>query len=73
MRKPWQFRAGLKVRHRNSPPSSRAETIQSVYWTPRGEIIYLSRGLGRIGPFYSKGYELVKEVQKHGPHAASNS
>ena len=73
MRKPWQFRAGLKVRHRNSPPSSRVETIQSVYWTPRGEIIYLSRGLGRIGPFYSKDYELVKEVQKHGPHAASNS
>ena len=73
MRKPGQFRAGLKVRHRNSPPSSRAETIQSVYWTPRGEIIYLSRGLGRVGPFYSKDYELVKEVQKHGPHAASNS
>ena len=73
MRKPGQFRAGLKVRHRNSPRSSRAETIQSVYWTPRGEIIYLSRGLGRVGPFYSKDYELVKEVQKHGPHAASNS
>lgn len=72
MRKPGQFRAGLKVRHRNSPPSSRAETIQSVYWTPRGEIIYLSRGLGRVGPFYSKDYELVKGVQ-HGPHAASNS
>lgn len=65
MRKPRQFRAGLKVRHRNSPPSSRAETIQSVYWTPRGEIIYLSRGLGRIGPFYSRDYELVKGV-KHG-------
>lgn len=65
MRKPGQFRAGLKVRHRNSPPSSRAETIQSVYWTPRGEIIYLSRGLGRVGPFYSKDYELVKGV-KHG-------
>lgn len=65
MRKPGQFRAGLKVRHRDSPRSSRAETIQSVYWTPRGEIIYLSRGLGRIGPFYSKDYELVKEV-KHG-------
>ena len=72
MRKPGQFRAGHKVRHRNSP-HSRVETIQSVYWTPRGEIIYLSRGLGRVGPFYSKGYELVKEVQKHGPHAASNS
>lgn len=65
MRKPGQFRAGLKVRHRNSPPSSRAETIQSVYWTPRGEIIYLSRGLGRVGPFYSRDYELVKGV-KHG-------
>lgn len=65
MRKPGQFRAGLKVRHRNSPPSSRAETIQSVYWTPRGEIIYLSRGLGRVGPFYSRNYELVKGV-KHG-------
>ena len=63
MRKPGQFRAGLKVRHRNSPPSSRAETIQSVYWTPRGEIIYLSRGLGRVGPFYSKDYELVKGVK----------
>ena len=60
MRKPGQFRAGLKVRHRDSPPSSRAETIQSVYWTPRGEIIYLSRGLGRVGPFYSRDYELVK-------------
>lgn len=65
MRKPGQFRAGLKVRHRDSPPSSRAETIHSVYWTPRGEIIYLSRGLGRIGPFYSRDYELVKGV-KHG-------
>ena len=65
MRKPGQFRAGHKVRHRNSPSSSRAETIQSVFWTPRGEIIYLSRGLGRIGPFYSKDYERVKEV-KHG-------
>ena len=65
MRKPGQFRAGLKVRHRDSPRSSRAKTIESVYWTPRGEIIYLSRGLGRIGPFYSKDYELVKEVQ-HG-------
>lgn len=65
MRKPGQFRAGLKVRHRDSPPSSRAETIQSVYWTPRGEIIYLSRGLGRVGPFYSRDYELVKGV-KHG-------
>ena len=65
MRKPGQFRAGLKVRHRNSPPSSRAETIQSVYWTPRGEIIYLSRGLGRVGPFYSRDYKLVKGV-KHG-------
>ena len=65
MRKPGQFRAGLKVRHRNSPPSSRAETIQSVFWTPRGEIIYLSRGLGRVGPFYSRDYELVKGV-KHG-------
>ena len=64
MRKPGQFRAGLKVRHRNSPPSSRAETIQSVYWTPRGEVIYLSRGLGRVGPFYSKDYELVKGVQR---------
>ena len=63
MRKPGQFRAGLKVRHRDSPPSSRAETIQSVYWTPRGEIIYLSRGLGRIGPFYSRDYELVKGVK----------
>ncbi len=63
MRKPGQFRAGLKVRHRNSPPSSRAETIQSVYWTPRGEIIYLSRGLGRVGPFYSRDYELVKGVK----------
>ena len=73
MRKPGQFRAGLKVRHRNSPRSSRAETIQSVYWTPRGEIIYLSRGLGRVGPFYSRDYELVKVVQKHGLHAASNS
>lgn len=65
MRKPGQFRAGLKVRHRNSPPSSRAETIQSVYWTPRGEIIYLSRGLGRVGPFYSRDYEQVLGV-KHG-------
>ena len=65
MRKPGQFRAGHKVRHRDSPPSSRAETIQSVYWTPRGEIIYLSRGLGRVGPFYSKDYELVKEAMKH--------
>ena len=65
MRKPGQFRAGLKVRHRDSPPSSRAETIQSVYWTPRGEIIYLSRGLGRVGPFYSKDYERVEGV-KHG-------
>ena len=65
MRKPGQFRAGLKVRHRDSPPSSRAETIQSVFWTPRGEIIYLSRGLGRVGPFYSRDYELVKGV-KHG-------
>ena len=60
MRKPGQFRAGHKVRLRNSPPSSRAETIQSVFWTPRGEIIYLSRGLGRIGPFYSKDYERVR-------------
>ena len=60
MRKPGQFRAGLKVRHRDSPPSSRAETIESVYWTPRGEIIYLCRGLGRIGPFYSKDYERVQ-------------
>ncbi len=59
MRKPGQFRAGLKVRHRDSP-RSRVETIQSVYWTPRGEIIYLSRGLGRVGPFYSRGYELVR-------------
>ena len=65
MRKPGQFRAGHKVRHRDSPPSSRAETIQSVFWTPRVEIIYLSRGLGRVGPFYSKDYELVKGV-KHG-------
>ena len=65
MRKPGQFRAGLKVRHRGSPRSSRAETIQSVYWTPRGEIIYLSRGLGRVGPFYSRDYMLVKGV-KHG-------
>lgn len=64
MRKPGQFRAGLKVRHRDSP-RSRVETIQSVYWTPRGEIIYLSRGLGRVGPFYSRNYELVKGV-KHG-------
>ena len=64
MRKPGQFRAGLKVRHRNSPPSSRAETIQSVYWTPRGEIIYLSRGLVRVGPFYSRDYELVKGVKR---------
>ena len=63
MRKPGQFRAGLKVRHRDSPPSSRAETIQSVFWTPRGEIIYLSRGLGRVGPFYSRDYELVKGVK----------
>ena len=59
MRKPGQFRAGLKVRYRDSPRSSRAETIQSVYWTPRGEIIYLSRGLGRVGPFYSRNYELA--------------
>ena len=65
MRKPGQFRAGLKVRRRDSPRSARAETIQSVYWTPRGEIIYLSRGLGRVGPFYSRGYELVKGM-KHG-------
>ena len=65
MRKPGQFRAGHKVRHRNSPPSARAETIQSVYWTPRGESISLSRGLGRVGPFYSRDYELVKGV-KHG-------
>ena len=65
MRKPGQFRAGHKVRLRNSP-HARVETIQSVFWTPRGEIIYLSRGLGRVGPFYSKDYELVKEVQKHG-------
>ena len=64
MRKPGQFRAGLKVRHRSSP-HSRVETIQSVFWTPRGEIIYLSRGLGRVGPFYSKDYERVKEVN-HG-------
>lgn len=64
MRKPRQFRAGLKVRHRDSP-RSRVETIQSVYWTPRGEIIYLSRGLGRIGPFYSRDYEQVLGV-KHG-------
>lgn len=64
MRKPRQFRAGHKVRHRDSP-RSRVETIQSVYWTPRGEIIYLSRGLGRVGPFYSSNYELVKGV-KHG-------
>ena len=63
MRKPGQFRAGHKVRHRNSP-HARVETIQSVFWTPRGEIIYLCRGLGRIGPFYSKDYELVKEVQR---------
>ena len=59
MRKPGQFRAGLKVRHRDSP-RSRVETIQSVYWTPRGEIIYLSRGLWRVGPFYSRAYELVR-------------
>ena len=58
MQKPGQFRAGLKVRHRDSP-RSRVETIQSVYWTPRGEIIYLSRGLGRVGPFYSRNYELA--------------
>lgn len=64
MRKPGQFRAGHKVRHRDSP-RSRVETIQSVYWTPRGEIIYLSRGLGRVGPFYSRDYELGKGV-KHG-------
>ena len=64
MRKPGQFRAGHKVRHRNSPPSSRAEPIQSVYWTPRGELIYLSRGLGWVGPVDSKDYELVKEVQR---------
>lgn len=64
MRKPGQFRAGAKVRHRYSP-RSRIETIQSVYWTPRGEIIYLSRGLGRVGPFYSRDYELVMGV-KHG-------
>ena len=64
MRKPGQFRAVHKVRHRDSP-RSRVETIQSVYWTPRGEIIYLSRGLGRVGPFYSRNYELVKGV-KHG-------
>ena len=64
MRKPGQFRAGLKVRHRDLP-RSRVETIQSVYWTPRGEIIHLSRGLGRVGPFYSRDYELVKGV-KHG-------
>lgn len=64
MRKPGQFRAGHKVRHRDSP-RSRVETIRSVYWTPRGEIIYLSRGLGRVGPFYSRNYELVKGV-KHG-------
>ena len=59
MRKPGQFRAGRKVRHRDSP-NSRVETIQSVYWTPRGEIIYLSRGLGRVGPFYSRDYERVQ-------------
>ena len=64
MRKPGQFRAGLKVRHRDSP-HSRVETIESVYWTPRGEIIYLNRGLGRVGPFYSRDYELVKGVN-HG-------
>ena len=64
MRKSRQFRAGLKVRHRDSPRSSRAETIESVYWTPRGEIIYLSRGLGRIGPFYSKDYEPAQGVQR---------
>ena len=63
MQKPGQFRAGLKVRHRDSP-RSRVETIQSVYWTPRGEIIYLSRGLGRVGPFYSRDYELVKGVKR---------
>ena len=73
MRKPGQFRAGLKVRHRNSPPSSRAETIQSVYWTPRGEIIYLSRGLGRVGPFYSRDYERVEGVQHGSSPDASNS
>ena len=64
MRKPGQFRAGHKVRHRDSP-HSRVETIESVYWTPRGEIIYLSRGLRQVGPFYSRDYELVKGV-KHG-------
>ena len=64
MRKPGLFRAGYKVRHRDSSRFS-VETIQSVYWTPRGEIIYLSRGLGRVGPFYSRYYELVKGV-KHG-------
>ena len=63
MRKPGQFRAGHKVRHRNSP-HSRGETIQSVFWTPRGAVIYLSRRLGRVGPFYSKDYELVKEVRR---------
>ena len=60
MRKSRRFRAGLKVRLRSSPPSYRVETIQSVFWTPRGEIIYLCRGLGRIGPFYSKDYERVR-------------
>ena len=59
MRKLGQFRAGLKVRHRSSQ-YTKVETIESVYWTPRGEIIYLSRGLGRIGPFYSKDYERVR-------------
>lgn len=59
MRKPGQFRAGLKVRHRSSQ-YTKFETIQSVFWTPRGEIIYLSRGLGRVGPFYSRDYELVR-------------
>ena len=59
MRKPGQFRAGLKVRHKSSP-HAKVETIESVYWTPRGEIIYLSRGLGRVGPFYSKDYKRVR-------------
>ena len=41
MRKPGQFRAGHKVRHRNSPPSSRAETIRT--WAPVtiGEVVVM--------------------------------
>ena len=64
MRKPVRFRAGHKVRLRNSPPTFRVETIESVYWTPRGEVIYLCRGLGRAGPFYSQDFEKVEGEQR---------